>query len=464
LSFRRVLVANRGEIARRVIRACHDEGLEAVAVYSEADGGAPFTVEADAGVLIGPGPAAQSYLNVAALLDAATSTAADAVHPGYGFLSENAGFARAVADAGLVWIGPPADAIEAMGSKVGARRLMAQAGIPVVPGTEGPLQGDADPLAAAESVGYPLMVKASAGGGGIGMQRVEDARGLLAAVTTARQRAAAAFGDDTVFLERFLAGPRHVEVQVLADQRGSTIHLRERECSVQRRHQKLIEETPSCALTEELRGRMTEAAVRAATVIGYVNAGTVEYLVDADRNFYFLEMNTRLQVEHPITEMCTGLDLVRLQLRIAQGDPLDLPQDQVRFSGSAVELRLYAEDPVRMLPSPGTITAYAEPRGEGIRVDSGVGEGSVVSHLYDPLLAKLVVWADTREAVIDRALSAIDAFRIEGVKTNLALHRHVLTSTSFRSGEYTTGILETVGPPVAAAAASASSARNPGHH
>jgi acetyl-CoA carboxylase, biotin carboxylase subunit len=464
LSFRRVLVANRGEIARRIIRACHDEGLEAIAVYSEADSAAPFVAEADAAVLIGPGPAAQSYLSIPALIDAARTSDADALHPGYGFLSENAAFTRAVTDAGLVWIGPPADAIEAMGSKVAARRLMSHAHIPVVPGTEGPLPGDADPVVAGDSIGYPLMVKSSAGGGGIGMQRVEEAQGLVAAIATARQRAAAAFGDDTVFLERFLRGPRHVEVQVLADQQGSTIHLGERECSVQRRHQKLIEETPSCALDDELRERMTEAAVRAATSIGYVNAGTVEFLVDAERNFYFLEMNTRLQVEHPITEMCTGLDLVRMQLRIAQGAPLELAQDQVRFRGCAIELRVYAEDPVRMLPSPGTITTYAEPRGEGIRVDSGVGEGSVVSHLYDPLLAKLIVWADTRAAAIDRALGAVDSFRIEGVRNNLALHRHVLTSAQFRSGQYTTGILDDLGPVATPATASGNPARNPGHH
>jgi acetyl/propionyl-CoA carboxylase alpha subunit len=446
VALRRVLVANRGEIARRVIRACHDEGLEAVAVHSEVDAGAPFVAEADQAVPIGPGPAPRSYLDVAALLEAARRTGADAVHPGYGFLSESARFAAAVAAAGLTWVGPPAEVIAAMGDKVAARTAMRAAGVPVVPGTDSALDPDEDIAAAAAAVGFPLMVKARAGGGGIGMQRVDDPTALQRAVATARQRAAAAFGDGGVFLERFVDRPRHVEVQVLADAHGNAVHLGERECSVQRRHQKVIEESPSCALDAGLRERMAEAALRAVAAIGYRNAGTVEFLVDAAGAFHFLEMNTRLQVEHPVTEMRTGVDIVRLQLRIAAGEPLGLTQDGVTFDGHAIEMRVYAEDPYRMLPSPGTITAWREPSGPGIRVDSGVVEGSVVSHLYDPLLAKLIVHAPTREAALDLALDAVDGFRVEGVRTNLALHRHVLTSAPFRAGDYTTALLEVIGP------------------
>jgi acetyl-CoA carboxylase biotin carboxylase subunit len=446
VALRRVLVANRGEIARRIIRACHDEGIEAVAVHSDVDAGAPFVADADAAVLIGPGPAPQSYLSVPALLEAARQSGADSVHPGYGFLSENAGFAAAVAGAGLTWIGPPAEVIAAMGDKVAARAAMVAAGVPVVPGTPDALGPDEDAVAAGMAVGFPLMVKARAGGGGIGMQRVDDPGALAAAVATARQRAAAAFGDGGVFLERFVDGPRHVELQVVADSHGAAIHLGERECSVQRRHQKVIEESPSCALDAGLRERMAAAALRAAAAIGYRNAGTVEFLVDAAGDFHFLEMNTRLQVEHPVTEMRTGVDIVRLQLRIAAGEPLGIGQDEVRFDGHAIEMRVYAEDPYRMFPSPGTITAWREPAGEGVRVDSGVVEGSVVSHLYDPLLAKLIVHAPTRDAAIERGLAAVDGFEVAGVRTNLPLHRHILTSAPFRAGDYTTALLEVIGP------------------
>jgi acetyl-CoA carboxylase, biotin carboxylase subunit len=447
MPLRRVLVANRGEIARRVIRACHAEGLEAVAVHSDADADAPFLDGADAAVLIGPGPAAQSYLDADAVLRAARESGADAVHPGYGFLSENADFAAAVEAAGLTWIGPSPDVIEAMGNKVAARLTVAEAGVPVARGTDGALAESADLVAAASAIGYPLMVKAAAGGGGIGMQKVDGPEHLAAAVQTARQRAQAAFGDGEVFLERFLDGPRHVEIQVLADQHGATIHLGERECSVQRRHQKVIEETPSLALTAELRQRMAAAALLVARTIGYVNAGTVEFLVDANRDFYFLEMNTRLQVEHPITEMCTGIDLVRMQLRVAAGQPLGIAQSDVRPHGHAIEMRVYAEDPYRMFPSPGTVTTYVEPQGEGIRVDGWVREGTTVTHLYDPLLAKLVVHAATRDAAIELALRALDDYHIEGVRTNIPLHRHVLRSEAFRRGAYTTQILEEIGPP-----------------
>jgi acetyl-CoA carboxylase biotin carboxylase subunit len=336
--------------------------------------------------------------------------------------------------------------IAAMGDKVAARAAMRAAGVPVVPGTDDALGEDADVAAAAAAVGFPLMVKARAGGGGIGMQRVDDPAALAAAVATARQRAAAAFGDGGVFLERFVDRPRHVELQVLADAHGAAVHLGERECSVQRRHQKVIEESPSCALDEVLRERMAAAALRAAAAIGYRNAGTVEFLVDAAGDFHFLEMNTRLQVEHPVTEMRTGVDIVRLQLRIAGGEPLGLSQEDVRFDGHAIEMRIYAEDPYRMLPSPGTITAWREPAGTGIRVDAGVAAGSVVSHLYDPLLAKLVVHAPTRDGAISLAVRAVDGFTVEGVRTNLPLHRHVLTSAPFRAGDYTTAVLEVIGP------------------
>jgi acetyl-CoA carboxylase, biotin carboxylase subunit len=446
VALRRVLVANRGEIARRVIRACHDEGLEAVAVHSEVDAGAPFVGEADAAVLIGPGPAAQSYLNVDALLAAARRTGADSVHPGYGFVSESARFADAVEAEGLTWVGPPAPVIAAMGDKVAARRTMREAGVPVVPGSNGALEEGDDLTAAGAAVGFPLMVKARAGGGGIGMQRVDGPEALVAAVATARQRAAAAFGDGGVYLERFLDRPRHVEIQVLADAHGAAVHLGERECSVQRRHQKVIEESPSCALDEPLRERMAAAALRATAAIGYRNAGTVEFLIDGRGDFHFLEMNTRLQVEHPITELRTGIDIVRLQLRIAAGEPLGTVQDAVRFQGHAIEMRIYAEDPYRLLPSPGTITTWREPSGEGVRVDSGVVAGSVVSHLYDPLLAKLAVHAADRPAALERARRALDGFLVEGVRTNLPLHRHVLASAPFRSGDYTTALLEVIGP------------------
>jgi acetyl-CoA carboxylase, biotin carboxylase subunit len=444
---RRVLVANRGEIARRVIRACHDEGIEAVAVYSEADAQAPYLREADSSLLIGPGPAAQSYLDVAAVLRAAGECGADSIHPGYGFLSENAAFAAAVEDSGLAWIGPSPDVIEAMGSKIAARLTVEDAGVPVAPGTDGALRDGDDPLRLAAQIGYPLMVKASAGGGGIGMQKVDAPDQLAAAVQTAQQRAQAAFGDSAVFLERFLDGPRHVEIQVLADQHGTVLHLGERECSVQRRHQKVIEESASCALTPELRQRMAAAALLVARTIGYVNAGTVEFLVDAQRNFYFLEMNTRLQVEHPVTEMRTGIDLVRLQLRIAAGERIPQRQADITPQGHAIEMRVYAEDPYRMLPSPGMITEYEEPRLDGVRVDGWVEKGTTVTHLYDPLIAKLIVHAPSRPEAIDTAMQALDAYRIEGVKTNLALHRHVLQSDPFRSGDYTTGILQAIGAP-----------------
>jgi acetyl-CoA carboxylase biotin carboxylase subunit len=436
--FGRVLVANRGEIASRLIRACHAVGAEAVAVFSEADVDAPFVREADACVAIGAAPAAESYLNRGALLDAARATGAEAVHPGYGFLAENPDFAEEVMEAGLTWVGPPPAAMRAMADKLDARRLVAAAGVPVVPGSEGPVH-PADAATEAKRIGFPLMVKAAKGGGGIGMTMVQDQAALNDALTTAAARASAAFGDASIFLERFVEHPRHIEVQVLGDADGRVFHLFERECSVQRRHQKVIEETPSMALDENVRRQLCDAAVRAAEAVGYRNAGTVEFIF-GDGNFYFLEMNTRLQVEHPITEMTLGIDLAVAMLRIAAQEPSGI--DSPKPVGHAIEFRIYAEDPVRFLPSPGEITVWEPPSGDGIRVDSGVAAGYRVTHYYDPLLAKLVVHGGSREDAMARAGRALRDFRVEGVKKNIPAHLEVLASAEFRSGEYDTGLLD----------------------
>ena len=435
--FKRVLVANRGEIASRLIRACHDAGCDAVAVYSEADADAPYVTQADQAVAIGPGPAAESYLKIDAVLEAARRSGAEAIHPGYGFLSENPAFAEACEAAGLAWVGPPAAAMRAMADKVDARRLVYSAGVPVVPGTEGPVTA-ASAAAAASELNFPLMVKAAKGGGGIGMTVVRDLDELARAVESAAARAGAAFGDAAVYLERYIDRPRHVEVQVLGEADGRVFHLFERECSVQRRHQKVIEETPSQALDDESRDALCAAAVRAAEAVDYRSAGTVEFIYSAGE-FFFLEMNTRLQVEHPVTEATTGTDLAVAQLRIAAGERSGIAA--VERHGHAIEFRIYAEDPIRFLPSPGLIVTWEEPEGPGIRVDSGVAEGYRVTHLYDPLLAKLIVSADDRDACISRALQALRSFRIEGVKHNIATHIEVLSSPEFRSGGYDTGLL-----------------------
>ena len=441
--FKRVLIANRGEIASRLVRACHAAGAEAVAVYSEADADAPFRHEADAAVAIGPAPASESYLKIEAILDAARSTGAEAVHPGYGFLSENAGFAEAVEAAGLTWVGPPPAAMRAMADKVDARALVSAAGVPVVPGTDGPVDAAAAEAAATE-LNFPLMVKAAKGGGGIGMTVVRSQVELARALETAMARAQAAFGDASVFLERYVDKPRHIEVQVLGEADGRIFHLFERECSVQRRHQKVIEETPSLALDANTRAELCAAAVRAAEAVGYRSAGTVEFIFDgAASSFYFLEMNTRLQVEHPITEATLGVDLAGAMLRIAAGEASGIESPQP--SGHAIEFRVYAEDPVRFLPSPGLMETWEEPAGEGIRVDSGVAAGYRVTHFYDPLLAKLVVSADSRDAAIERSVKALQDFRIEGVKHNLPAHLEVLASPEFRSGAYDTGLLDVLG-------------------
>jgi acetyl-CoA carboxylase biotin carboxylase subunit len=440
--FETVLVANRGEIAVRVIRTCQRLGIKAIAVYSEADAGALHVRLADEAVLLGPAPAPQSYLDAARVLEAAKVTGAQAIHPGYGFLAESAGFAAAVAAAGLAWVGPAPAAIEAMGDKVAARATMAAAGVPVAPGTEALPDADAAARAAAR-IGYPVMVKAAAGGGGIGMSAVSDETELRAAFDTARTRAERFFGSPGVFLERYVTHARHVEVQVLGLADGRVLALGERDCSVQRRHQKVAEETPSPGVTAELRERMLAAAIRAGTAVDYRGAGTVECLVDVDTgDFVFLEMNTRLQVEHPVTELVTGVDLVEEQLRVAAGDPPALdPDDPPAPTGHALELRVYAEDPHRFLPGPGAITRWEEPTGEGVRVDSGYAAGDTVTPHYDPLMAKLCVWGPDRDATLVRARAAVDAFVVEGPKCNLPFFTELLAEPDFVSGRYDTGLV-----------------------
>jgi acetyl-CoA carboxylase biotin carboxylase subunit len=442
--FETVLVANRAEIAVRVIKTCQRLGLKTVAVYSEADAGAAHVRAADDAVLLGPAPAAQSYLDVDKLLEAARVSGAEAVHPGYGFLAENAGFARRVTEAGLTWIGPPAAAIEAMGDKITARNAMAAAGVPVAPGTARPVTELSGAVRAAAEVGYPVMVKAAAGGGGIGMSAVDSEPALRSAFETARTRAERFFGSPAILLERYVTPARHVEVQVLGLADGRVVALGERDCSVQRRHQKVAEETPSPAVDQPLRERMQAAAVQAARAVDYRGAGTVEFLLAAAEpdHFYFLEMNTRLQVEHPITELVTGIDLVEQQLRVAAGQPPAFDSDHPPAArGHAVELRVYAEDPKRFLPGPGTITRWQEPAGEGIRVDSGYSTGDTVTPYYDPLLAKLCAWGPDRDAALDRLRAAVAEFVVEGPKCNLPFFAELLTNPEFVSGRYDTGLV-----------------------
>jgi acetyl-CoA carboxylase biotin carboxylase subunit len=440
---RAVLVANRGEIARRVIRACRRVGLSTVAVFSEADRDAPHVRDADRAELLGPPPARESYLDVDRILEAARRSGADAVHPGYGFLSENWRFAEACVRAGLTFIGPPAEAIRAMGDKTEARRLMASAGVPTVPGSPGPVADTAAAEAVAAGIGFPLILKAAGGGGGIGMARVERAADLAAAFATATRRAQSAFGNAAVYLERYLERPRHVEIQVFADTHGTVVHMHERECSIQRRHQKLIEESPAPHLDPATKRGLTEAAVAGARSIGYVNAGTMEFLVDATGRFYFLEMNTRIQVEHPVTEEVTGLDLVVEQLRVASGERLSVTQDAIVQRGAAVECRIYAEDPDKsFLPSPGTITRLVTPAGEGIRVESGVETGSVISVHYDPMLFKLVARGDDRDAALARMRRALDETIVEGVRTTGSFLRKALDHHDVRRGAVHTQMVD----------------------
>ncbi|MEJ2207897.1 MAG: acetyl-CoA carboxylase biotin carboxylase subunit [Anaerolineae bacterium] len=447
--FNKVLIANRGEIAVRIIRACRELGVRTVAVYSEADRRALHVRQADEAYAIGPAPARESYLHVERILAAARRSGAEAIHPGYGFLAENAGFARACEAAGFVFIGPPASAIAAMGDKKEARRLMQAAGVPVIPGTGSDALSDADLLAEGDRIGYPLFVKAAAGGGGKGMRLVAGPQDLERALGAARREADKAFGDDTVYLEKALIGARHVEIQVLADDQGHTIHLGERECSIQRRHQKLVEECPSPAVDEALRQRMGRVAVQAARAVGYTNAGTVEFLLAPGGAFYFLEMNTRIQVEHPITEAVTGLDLVHEQLRIAAGEPLRHRQEDVEMRGWAIECRITAEDPANdFLPASGRVIRLFQPGGPGVRLDSGIQEGLEVSLYYDPLLAKLVAWGHTRQEAMGRMAGALAEYRIVGLPTSIPFHRRVMAEAAFRSGQYDTSFLEAALPAV----------------
>jgi acetyl-CoA carboxylase, biotin carboxylase subunit len=440
--FETVLVANRGEIARRIIRTVQRMGLKAVAVHSEADAKLPYVREADESVAIGPAAPAQSYRDADALLEAARQTGARAVHPGYGFLAEDADFARRVQQAGLVWVGPSPEAIEAMGDKIRARNLVAEAGVPVSRGTTQPVGEVEEAVAAAHDIGYPVMVKASAGGGGMGMAVADDEAALRMEVERVRSFARRMFGDPAVLLERFFPRVRHVEVQVLGLADGRVVALGERDCSVQRRNQKLAEETPSPAVTPELRAELFAAAVRAAEAVGYRNAGTVECLLDVDSGeVVFLEMNTRLQVEHPVTEMVTGIDLVEQQLLVAAGRPVTFDPDDIRPTGHAVELRVNAEDPVRFLPGPGTITVWEEPHGPGIRVDAGYAAGTTVTPHYDSLMAKLVVHGADRSQALERARAAVAGFRVEGPKCNLAFFAELLVHPEFVSGAYDTGIV-----------------------
>ena len=439
---RSVLVANRGEIARRVIRGCRALGVRAIAVYSEADAAWPHVADADEAVAIGPAPARQSYLDIERVIDAARRTGAQAIHPGYGFLSENWRFAQACEAAGLVFIGPSWPVIQQMGDKIGARRIMAAAGVPVVPGSDGPVDSVDAAREVAGRTGYPVMLKASAGGGGIGMVKVSDEAALPAAFASAQRRAQAAFGSGGLFLERYVEGARHVEVQVFGDAAGHVVHLHERECSIQRRHQKLIEETPAPHLSAALKARLTAAAVTGARSVGYVNAGTMEFIVTGEE-FFFLEMNTRLQVEHPVTEEVTGLDLVQAQLRVAAGEPLPWTQEQIRQRGASIECRIYAEDPAKsFMPSPGKLTRLGLPAGPGIRLECGVAEGVEVSVHYDPLLAKLIATGRDREEAIARMSGALDAFVIEGVKTVIPFHQRVMRSDLFRAGAVHTQLIE----------------------
>ena len=433
--FKKVLVANRGEIALRVFRACRELGVRTVAVYSEADARAPHVREADEAVLLGPAPSRESYLKGDAIIAAALRTGAEAIHPGYGFLSEREWFARAVRDAGLVFIGPPAEAIAAMGSKTSARSLAIAAGTPVVPGTTTALR-DADEAAeVADRFGYPVLLKAAAGGGGKGMRVVHTRDELAPALASAQREAKNSFGDDAVYVEKFIVGPRHVEIQVLGDQHGTMLHLGERECSVQRRHQKMIEEAPSVAVTPELRARMGAAAVAAAKAAGYVNAGTCEFLLAASGEFYFLEMNTRLQVEHPVTELVTGIDLVQWQLRIASGERLPFTQKEIVPRGWAIECRITSEDPANnFLPSNGRVQYLHVPSGPGVRWDGGIETGSEISLHYDPMLAKLIVWAPTRAEAVTRMHRALLELTIEGVDTSRDFHLRVMEDDEFRSG------------------------------
>jgi acetyl-CoA carboxylase, biotin carboxylase subunit len=441
--FKKILVANRGEIAVRVMRACREMGIRSVAVYSEVDRKALHVRYADEAIAIGPAPAIESYLRIDRMIDAARQSGAEAVHPGYGFLAENPDFARACRDSGIVFIGPTPEAMELMGSKTAARQLALKAGLPVIPGTESNLESLDEIRRVARKIGYPVMLKAAAGGGGKGLRMVESEHDLESAYRNARSEAQNAFGDPSVYLEKRLDRPRHVEIQLLGDTHGNLIYLGERECSLQRRHQKVLEECPSPMLDADLRRRMGETAVRIGKLAGYSNAGTAEFLIDQDRNFYFLEMNARLQVEHPVTELVVGIDLVKEQIHIAAGERLAWRQDDVQLRGAAIEARIYAEDPARgFFPSPGLITRLAIPSGPGIRSDSGVYQGWRVPLDYDPLLAKLVVWGTDRQQAVARMRRALSEYEVAGPQTNLQFFRQLLAHPEFVDGQLDTGFID----------------------
>ncbi|MGD8190006.1 acetyl-CoA carboxylase biotin carboxylase subunit [Brevibacillus ginsengisoli] len=439
---RKVLIANRGEIARRIIRTCKKLGIATVAVYSEADKDMPFVREADEAVLIGPPPVPQSYLNLEAIMTAAKSTGADAIHPGYGLLSENSQFATRCKEEGITFIGPTPEVIAHMGDKVTARKIMREAGVPVVPGIEADMPTAEEAIHFANQIGYPVMLKASAGGGGIGMQVCNSDEELRQAFQSAKGRAKAYFGNDTMFLEKFVQNPHHIEVQIIADQHGNYLHALERECSIQRRHQKVVEESPSPFLSESTRLSICQAALDAARAVNYTGVGTVEFIMDANQTFYFLEMNTRLQVEHPVTEEMTGLDLVECQIFIARNEALGISQEEIRAHRHAIELRVYAEDPKTFFPSPGMIAEYQPPTGEAIRIDDGVEAGTQVTPFYDPMIAKVIVTGSTREIAVAKAKEAIEGFHISGIKTNLPFLLEVIEDDDFKRGVYDTQFIQ----------------------
>ncbi|MEH7247061.1 acetyl-CoA carboxylase biotin carboxylase subunit [Neobacillus niacini] len=437
----KILIANRGEIALRIIKTCHQMGIETVAIYSEADKEMPFVKAASKAVCVGEAPVIKSYLQVDKIIEIAKSEKVDAIHPGYGFLSENGAFAERAKMEGIIFIGPDAEIIKLMGDKIVSRKTMEKAGVPVVPGSGHGLKTIEEACSLSKQMNYPVMLKASSGGGGIGMVLCENEQALIKAFASTKSRALSYFGSDEVFLEKYITKARHIEVQVFGDQQGNIVHLFERDCSIQRRHQKVIEESPSPFLTEATRKKIYETALIAAKAVGYTNAGTIEFLVDEKENFYFLEMNTRLQVEHPVTEMITGIDIVEWQIRIAQGEPIPILQSQITSTGHAIEFRLYAEDPVRFLPSPGKITKLVWNNTTDIRIDSGYQEGNTVTPYYDPMIAKCIFHGDTREEVIKAAERFFNDLEIEGIKTNAPLFLNVLGNESFQHGNYTTNFL-----------------------